>query len=297
MTDTELITKLLRREVAGLQSADKDSPSRSKYSLQNLLYSAQFLLANADLCFMYQRKDAYFIEIDPRNVSVLSDKIFKNKRVIIVDATPGLFSYPSYSGSIHQRCGIFFAPVGNLTSRSLKENPYLMSSAAKAIAEISTYMELVYDADRVILHCGNIGTHATSLYKILGDEDCVLHVAGKLNETIDKYLASDKKYLLVASAEYGMDASWCKLQFILKFPYPTLDERTNTLKRSMGPDFAAYYAGEARQRVIQTAGRNVRGFNDFGVTVCLDSKCFEDYMANKGKYPSWFQERVDESCY
>jgi len=60
MTDTELITKLLRREVAGLQSAVKDSPSRSKYSLQNLLYSAQFLLANADLCFMYQRKDAIF---------------------------------------------------------------------------------------------------------------------------------------------------------------------------------------------------------------------------------------------
>jgi Rad3-related DNA helicase len=172
-----------------------------------------------------------------------------------------------------------------------------MSSAAKAIAEISTYMELVYDADRVVVHCGNLGTHAASLYKILGDEDCILHSAGKLNETIDKYLASDKKYLLVASAEYGLDASWCKLQFILKFPYPTLDERTNTLKRSMGPDFAAYYAGEARQRVIQTAGRNVRGFNDFGVTICLDSKIYDDYTKNCHLYPKWFQERVDPGVY
>jgi hypothetical protein len=298
MTDTELITKLLRREVAGLQSAVKDSPSRSKYSLQNLLYSAQFLLANADLCFMYQRKDAYFIEIAPRNVSVLSDKIFKNKRVIIVDATPGLFSYPSYSGSIHQRCGIFFAPVGNLTSKSLKENPYLMSSAAKAIAEISTYMELVYDADKVLIFCGNLGTHAASLFNILGEEECGIHKAGRLAESLETFRKSDKKYFLVAGAEYGLDASWCKLQFLLKHPFPNLDERARTLMRAMGNvDFAKYYEQEARNRVTQTFGRNVRGFDDFGITICLDSKTYDDYCKHKDLYPPWVRERIDTRIY
>ena len=295
--DDNILT-LLSTEVKGLQEVVKDSPAKTKYMYQNLLYSAQFLKQNHELCFMYQRKDAYFIEVDPRNVSILAKKLFKDKQVIVVSATPGLFDYPSFSGSIHQRCGIFFAPVGNLTTRSLMQNPYLMSSAAKAIAEISTYMELVYDADRVVVHCGNLGTHATSLFKILGEDDCVMHTAGKLNETIEKYLASGKKYLLVAAAEYGMDATWCKLQFILKFPYPKKDERINTLQRAMGPnEFRAYYEGEARTRVIQMVGRNVRGFDDFGITICLDAKCNEDYMKNTEKYPVWFRERVDRRCY
>jgi hypothetical protein len=293
------IPKLIAAEVAGLSEAIKTTASspKEKYKLKNLLYSSQFLQKYADLCFMYQRKDAYFIEVDPRNVAVLAEKIFKDKRLIVVSATPWDFKYPSYSASIHQRCGIYFAPVGNLTSRSLKQNPYLMSQAAKAIVEISTYMELVYDADRVIIHCGNLGTHAASLYGIRGDQDCVIHTAGKLNETIQKYLASGKKYLLVASAEYGLDANWCKLQFILKFPYPNLDERMNTLKRVMGPTFTAYYEGEARTRIIQTAGRNVRGFDDFGITVCLDSKIHEDYQKHGEMYPDWFVERVDRRCY
>lgn len=294
---TKDIKTLLQVEIKGLQNDLKDASFSRKYTAQNLLYSAQFLNAHSELCFLYQRKDAYYIEIDPRNVNILSKKLFKDKRVIIVSATPGTFDLPSYSASIHQRCGIYFAPVGNLTSRSLKENPYLMSSAAKAIAEISMYMELAYDADRVVVHCGNLGTHAAALYKVLGEDDCTIHESGKLAETIDKYLASGKKYLLVAAAEHGGDFGWCKLQFILKFPYPNLDERMNTLKRSMGPTFSSWYTGEARTRVIQMAGRNVRGFDDFGITVCLDSKIQEDYAKNKMAYPDWFRERVDERCY
>lgn len=291
------IKTLLNREVTDLQKAAKEMSPSLRYKAQNLLYSAQFLLAHSDLCFQYQRKDSYYIEIDPRNVNILCQKLFEGKRVIIVSATPGAFDIPAYSAQIHQRCGIYFAPVGNLTSRSLKANPYLMSTAAKAIAEISTYMELVYDADRVVVHCGNIGTHATGLYKILGEQDAVLHESGRLAETIEKYLKSGKKYLLVAAAEYGGDFGWCKLQFILKFPYPNLDERMRTLERAMGPEFKPYYEGEARTRVIQMAGRNVRGFDDFGITVCLDSKVKEDYEKHWGMYPDWFRSRVDERCY
>lgn len=246
---------------------------------------------------MYQRKDSYYIEIDPRNVNILCKKLFKGKRVIIVSATPGMFDLPAYSASIHQRCGIFFAPVGNLTSRSLMQNPYLMSAAAKAIAEISLFMELAYDADKVVVHCGNIGTHATSLYKVLGEQDCILHESGRLAETIEKYLASGKKYLLVAAASHGGDFSWAHLQFILKFPFPNLDERARTLERAMGPDFKEFYESTARTQVIQASGRVGRGFDSFGVTIMLDSKCHEDYLKNKEKYPLWFQERVNTRVY
>jgi hypothetical protein len=291
------IRDLLRREVSGLQAASKSSDAAFRYKAENALYNAKFLLANSDLCFTYQRKDKIYIEIDPRNTNILAQKLFKGKRVIIVSATPGQFDYPAYSASIHQRCGIYFCPVGNLTSRSLQQNPHILNTAAKSIEEISEYMGMVYDADRIIVHCGNIGTHATGLYRILGSDQCTLHQSGKLQETIDTFLKSDKKYLLVAAAEYGMDATWCKCQFILKFPYPNLDERMNTLKRSMGTAFSGWYAGEARTRVVQMAGRNVRGWDDFGVTICLDSKIQEDYARNTGKYPEWFRERICEKVF
>jgi hypothetical protein len=294
------IRTLLTREVQGLQkdAQDKSSDPKARYAATNTLHSVSFLLAHHDLCFKYQRKDWYYIEVDPRNTNILCNKLFKDKRVIIVSATPGVFDMPSYSASIHQRAGIFFAPVGNLTSHSLKQNPYLMNTAAKAIAEISDYMDMVYDASKVIIFCGNLGTHAASLFKILGDDNCDLHQSGKLAESLERFKTSGKRYFLVAGAEWGLDAGFCKLQFLLKHPFPNLDERARTLQRVMGKEeFSKYYESEARNRVTQTYGRNVRGANDFGITICLDSKTHEDYVKNKNLYPNWIHERVDLRCY
>lgn len=293
----DTIKELLQREVTGLQGASKDTNPGLRYKATNQLYSVQFLLTNHDLCYVYQKKDSFFIEIDPRNVNILSQKLFKDKRIIIVSATPGAFDLPSYSAEIHQRCGIFFAPVGNMTSKSLASNPYLMGSAAKAITEISDYFEMVYDNEHVIIHTSNLSTHAIGIFKCLGEQNCTMHTAGKLAETVSDYLLSGKRYLVVASAEQGLDASWSKLQFILKHPFPNMDEQARTLQRLMGPDFSAYYEGNARTRVIQTSGRVGRGFDDFGVTICLDSKTREDYMKHKSTYPEWFCNRVDTKIY
>jgi len=293
----DTIKQLLQTEVSGLQKVSKDNDASLRYKVTNLLFNAQFMLSNSELCFMYQRKDSFYIEIDPRNTNILSEKLFKGKRVIIVSATPGAFDLPSYSAQIHQRCGIFFAPVGNMTSRSLQGNPYLMNSAAKAITEISDHFEMMYDNEHVIVHAGNLGTHATGIHKCLGPDNCVLHTAGKLAETISDYLLSDKRYLIVAAASHGGDWDWCKLQFVLKFPYPALDERMRTLERSMGPDFKDFYDSDARTQTIQVSGRNCRGWDSMGVTIMLDSKVHDDYVKNKRKYPAWFVDRVDPKIY
>ena len=291
------IRELLVSEVSGLQKVAADKDASSRYKATNLLFNAQFMLANYELCFMYQRKDSFYIEIDPRNTNILSQKLFKNKRLIIVSATPGAFDLPSYSAQIHQRCGIYFVPVGNMTSRSLSTNPHLMTAAARAITEISDHFEMMYDNEHTIIHAGNLGTHATGIHRCLGPDNCVMHTAGKLAETISDYLLSDKRYLIVAAASHGGDWDWCKLQFVLKFPYPALDERMRTLERNMGPDFKAFYDNDARTQTIQVSGRNCRGYDSFGVTIMLDSKCHDDYEQNKSKYPEWFRDRVDSKVY
>jgi len=288
------IKELMEREVIGLKAVVQDKDPSLIYKATNALFNAGFFKANSELCFTYQKKDKIYVEVDPRNTNILKNKLFKGKQVIVVSATAGEFDLPAFSASIHQRAGIFFVPVGNMTSKNLKMNPFLMNSAAKTIKEISEYFEMVFDNKHTIIHAANLATHAASLFKILGEDDCTMHQSGKLAETINTYLESGKKYLIVASAEYGADFEFSKLQIGLKFPFPNLDERMNTLKRSMGPvAFSAYYAGEARTRTIQMAGRVSRGFNDFGVTILLDSKYLDDFVMNKQLYPEWYRERVN----
>jgi len=335
----DTIPNILQREVTGLMKAKETSPPSQFYSIQNKLYNAQFLQAHAELCFMYQRKarntEAIYIEINPEKVGVLKDKLFHDKKLIIVSATLGDFDVPSFEGSIWQRRGIFYAPVGKMTSRELNLKPWLMTRAAESIENLCALAEATFDTHQFVIHCGNIGTHATQLNELLGPdrdqltcsicgekipdispeeqeikcpkcarkwtvlaEQCTMHRAGNLMQTIDSYQASGKRYLLIASAEYGADFGWNTLQIVLKYPYSTLDPRMRTLEKIMGKaKFNAFYKKEARNRIVQQCGRNVRGFGDFGVTVVLDSKFLEEYKSDKKQFPSWFRESFDEITY
>ena len=331
----DTIQQILTREMNGLKAALENSPPSQIYSIRNKIYNVSFLLGQHALCFKYQRKDRIFIEISPDKTGILKDKLFEGKKLIIVSATLGDLDVKKFESRIWQRRGIFYAPVGKMTSKELKAKPYLMNRAAEQIETIASIAEAKFDTSQFVVHCGNIGTHATRLNDLLGpDRDaircvlcgekvtdldpeeqdvvcpkcgnrwhigedvCTMHERGNLMQTIEKFTASTKRYLLVASAEYGADFGWCKVQFILKFPYPSLDDRMRTLEKSMGPvKFNRFYNNDTRSRFIQQAGRNVRGFGDFGVTIVMDSKAHEDFTRNKEKYPEWFREAYDVRPY
>jgi hypothetical protein len=293
------IKQLLAREQHGLGEAIKTTmDSKSVYGLQNKLYTIQFLSTYSDLCFKYQKKDKIYIEVSPDNVSILKDKLFKGKRLLIVSATLGDFNIPQHSYSVWQRRGIFFKPVGKMTSRNLALQPWLMKNAATMIEEISGISEVKYDTHKWVVHAGNIGNHGIKVTELLGKENCTLHEKGNLMKTIDDFVQSDNRYLIVAGADYGGSFDWCKVQFILKFPFANLDERMRVLERTMGKDkFNRFYTNEARSRFTQSVGRNCRGFNDFGVTIVLDSKFWEDWQNNKMLYPDWLRQSFDEKVY
>ena len=329
------IKDLLTREMKGLDEAIKKTPANQAYTLQNLLYNVSFLLANADLCFKYQRRDKIYVEINPDNTNVLKDKIFKNKRLLIVSATLGEFNIPRYGYTVWQRRATYYCPVGKLTSKNLKANPWIMGVAAERIETITAVAEGMYDTHKFPIHCGNIGTHATALNNLLGpdrkhlycnvcgervedispeaqmvkcpkcgrkwearEERCTMHKAGNLMQTIDTFVENDMRYLLIAGADYGGNFDWAKLQIILKFPYGSLDEKMRVLERTMGKKkFNKYYVNEAISRFVQQCGRTCRGFGDFGVTIVLDSKMMDVYRENPESFPDWWKQTFDGKCY
>lgn len=296
--DEDSSKTLLTTEKNEFARALNDAPAHSMYQIQNAIYNVDFLLKHHDLCFKYQRKDKIYIEVNPDNIGILKDLIFKDKHLIIVSATLPEIDIPHVSYSIPQRAGIFYAPVGKLTSRNLSVNGWIMNVAAKQIETLADLMSGQYQADKVVVHCGNIGNHATKLYDLLGHEQCELHEKGNIMRTIDRFTTSDLRYLLVASAEYGADFGWCRLQFVLKFPYASLDEKMRTLEKTLGKErFNKFYITDAVTRFVQQCGRNTRGFGDFGVTIVQDSKFMEVYRQHNQMFPDWFKARFDGKVY
>lgn len=303
------IPVMLQAEITSIEQQMQTCTTQQYYALKNAAYQLQFLKDVAPLCFTYKKRDyktkkeKVYVEVNPANTNLLKDQIFANKQVIIVTATPSDFQLPSVAYTIHQRCRIYYTPQGKLTSRELQRQPWILNHAAEFITETAAIFEGLYGSKKFVVHCGNIGQHATNINEMLNAIEsenakrnvsvCTLHQAGNLMQTIESFMQNSDKYLLVASAEYGMDASWCNCQFILKFPYASLDDRLKALERKIGKDqFNNFYNTDAINRMVQQAGRVGRGWDSFACTFILDSKFGEIYKKYKNAFPPWFNERM-----
>ena len=294
------IKEMLEKESAYINLKLQTATQQQQYTWLNASYAISMLLDNHDICFSYKKRDyktkveKVYVEINPDSVNILKDKIFKDKRLVVVTATPTNFDLPSVSYTVPQRCGIFYCPQGKLTYTELKRQPFLLDNAiTEFIDPISRIFTSMYGSKKFVIHCGNIGQHATRALQLLGENNCTIHERGLLMQTIEKFLANDKRYLLVASAEYGLDASWCECQFILKFPYANKDERMKALEVKLGKEkFRRWYTIDAINRCVQQTGRVGRGFDSFGATFILDSSFGHVYKQYKAVFPEWFKERL-----
>lgn len=304
------ISKMLAQEAQSIEKQMQTCTTSQYYALRNAAYKISFLQGVAGLCFSYKKKDhktkreKVYVEVNPSNTNLLKDHIFGGKRVIIVTATPSEFNLPAISYSIHQRCKIYYTPQGKLTSKEIQKQPWILNQAAGFITETSAIFEGLYGSRKFVVHCGNIGTHATNMNLMLNEIEnrnrkqtgvnyCTLHQAGNLMETIDTFMANSDRYLLVASAEYGADFSWCNCQFVLKFPYASLDDRLRALERKIGKEkFNQFYTTDAINRVVQQCGRVGRGWDSFGCTFILDSKFGEVWKHYRSVFPEWFRARM-----
>lgn len=305
--DLEHIEALIKN----IKLNDKDNyiQSAKRYEdLKNKREKINFYLEHHDMCFQYShtssktKETEFFVEMNPKYIDVLKRKLFSNKRLIVVTATPSDFNSKNVINySVPQRTRIFYAPIGNLTRTNVftRNNQHLIKDLADFILTMQSVFSAKYDTNKILIHTGNISGHAYELMKHLPIERCVLHERGKLLETIERFKTdSFKNILLVVGAEYGLDIGDINLQFIAKIPYQDFNSRIREIQKTMSKkDFDEWYSVDALNRLIQSAGRAGRGANAFGVTIICDSKFKELYFKYKQNFPKWFEEKLDSCVY
>lgn len=89
----DLINDELKELEAQMESIDVDSieNAREFSKLKARRERLQFFYSQRDICFAYQKKDKVYVEIQPHKSRVLLDRLFKDKKVCGVTATPSEF--------------------------------------------------------------------------------------------------------------------------------------------------------------------------------------------------------------
>lgn len=242
-----------------------------------------------------------YVELNPKYVNLMKDKIFQDKILYTVTATPSDFNCKNIVNySIPQRTRIFYTPIGLMTSRniSMGDNYRLLENAADFMKTMQSIFEAKYNSKKAIIHCGNLKSHAKRLLEHLPEDQCLVHSSGRLFETVEEFRTSDKRFLVVVAAEYGLDIPDVNYQFVLKIPYQAMDARIRELERQMSEaDFKSWYTMDALNRLIQQSGRVGRGANTFGCTFILDMKFRSLYLKYIRSMPHWFLERLDPTVY
>ena len=77
-------------EIKTKQTIDAEE-ARDLQQFQRQLQKIEFFQRNVNECFLYQKKERIFVELQPNKTSVLMDRMFQGKKVCIVTATPSSF--------------------------------------------------------------------------------------------------------------------------------------------------------------------------------------------------------------
>ena len=192
---------------------------------------------------------------------------------------------------------IIIASIQRLNAKTESENPEIYDGLASFI---SLFFHLYLDKGRTkkaIIH--SVSTkRAETIGKLLRDKghEVIIHKKGELSKAIADFKSKNYEFLIVASANSGLDfyGDDFGLQFILKVPYPDMsDPQWNARKERFGAEKAqGDYSKATAIALEQACGRIARGPDDIGVTVILDASFKNLYDKYKDLFSKQFQERL-----
>ncbi len=183
---------------------------------------------------------------------------------------------------------IIFRPVGRLSSKSYGQNREDMLTMAEKLAE-------EHSKEKGVVH--------TISYAIARDiEDnidfklrnrMVFPKSGDDKELVLKNFRKSKEPLILVSPAMGLgvdlEDDTARWQVIVKVPFAYLGDEQVRIRLH---ENEKWYRVDAANRCIQTAGRIVRSYEDYGVTYLLDTNFYWFFNTDPGIFPEWFREAV-----
>ncbi len=152
-------------------------------------------------------------------------------------------------------------------------------SAFMQIAQIIT-MKVKSEGGKAIVHTSSID-YAKMLAKYLRSFNVLVHEKGMLDQVVSEFKKGKYDILLTAGGDSGLDfyGDEFRQQFIIKMPYPSLNEEWRGLAEFKGAEaMEKQYEEQTVSTLIQMCGRIARGADDTGITYIFDSK-FEELYA------------------
>lgn len=193
---------------------------------------------------------------------------------------------------------IRYLPVARMNRNSTDEDYAKMAHACRQIASAR------YPGSRVLIHTVSYQL-AERIYKALADLDrpvLTYRRAAETTDAVDEYRASPNAVLVAPSLERGLDlpGDLCRAQIVAKVMFPSLGDAqvAARLHPSGGNGTQAqgqlWYSLEALRRIIQAAGRGVRGIDDFAETFILDASFYPGfYHQVEYSIPRWWKDAID----
>lgn len=282
-----------RKHIKESKSELDEFDSRKLNILKNKLEKINFFLEYIDELFMYTNNDNTFIEIKPTSYNIVLKQLFEGFKVCYVSATANIPCDTTVTWTIPIDAKVIYQPIGNMSYRNIiiNNNQHLIRDCAIQITHLFT----VHQANKTVVHCGNLSNHGQLLFNELKTQGLkpIIQEETKLKETIESFYNNSYNVLLAVSADYGFDFKDIPLQFILKIPYATLDNKMKALKKQIGgTEFNKWYSKDALNRLIQQAGRIGRGLNGHGNTYILDEGFLNLHNRFYGELPEWFKKRL-----
>ena len=167
-----------------------------------------------------------------------------------------------------------------LNAGNIDEKKYEMLPVVKSIVD-----EVTGRNKNIVIHTHNNRLKEFFVDGFFGDNRLMSHNVKDVfdctaEQAVELFKKSTGKVFISASIGEGssFDDDICRIQLILKAPYPDMTDpwvkRKSTVDRR-------FMSREARLNLEQMIGRIIRNSNDFGLTIIMDSAVFGLFMTEK----------------
>jgi len=225
------------------------------------------------------------------SATILDPKQLARDTGVTLSTDPGIrkdYSYHQMSSPFpKEHRPVYYNPVANLIHREMD------SELPKLLIGVQEVMDK-HKEDNILVHTVSYKVRDFLKARLVPSSRIVTHGIADRMEKLDLFKKHRGMVLLSPSMDRGVDLpnDECRVVIITKVPFPYLGDPQVQRRVHQGNDGNEWYAYKTVSKIVQMAGRGVRGMDDYAVTYILDAQFDKVYRESKRLFPPWFQEAV-----